>query len=49
MNRAIDSAAAEQRCVSRVYNGIDLDLRDVSADDFDLSFCHVERSETSLI
>ena len=36
VNRAIDSAAAEQRRVCGVHNGIDLELSDVAADDLDL-------------
>jgi BRCT domain type II-containing protein len=39
VNRAIDSAAAEQRCVSRVYDGVDLELRNVSADNVDSAIC----------
>src|SRR5262249_41276930 len=35
VNRAIHSAAAEQRCVCGVYDRIDLELRDIAADDLD--------------
>src|SRR5437867_948953 len=37
MNRAIDSAAAEQRRVRRVHNGIHRALRDIAAHDIDLA------------
>src|SRR6266446_2048939 len=37
MNRAIDSSAAEKRCVRRVHNSIDIELRDVAAVDFELA------------
>src|SRR5205814_2504689 len=37
VNRAVHPAAAEKRRVSRIHNGIDLELRDVAADDVDLS------------
>src|SRR5207244_2376641 len=37
MNRAIDSSAAEKRRVRRVHNRIDLELRDIAADDIDFA------------
>ena len=37
MNRAINSAAAKKRRVSRVHNRVDVDFCDIPADDFDLS------------
>ncbi len=37
MNRAVNSAAAEKRRIGGIHNGIDLDLRDVAADNVDLS------------
>jgi hypothetical protein len=37
MNCTIDSAATEQGCVGRVDNGINIDGRDVAANDLDLS------------
>jgi hypothetical protein len=36
MNRAIDSATAEERRVRRVYDGIDIEFRDIALDDLDL-------------
>ena len=37
VNRAIDSAAAQQASIRGIHNGIDLELRDVAADNVDLS------------
>src|SRR6266478_1527377 len=37
MNRAIDSSATEKRCVSRVHNSIDIELRDIAVLDFELA------------
>jgi hypothetical protein len=37
MNHAVDSAAAEKCRIRRVHNRIDLELRDVAADDIDFS------------
>src|SRR5438876_57100 len=37
MNRAINSAAAKKRRICGIHDGIDLELRDIPADDFDLS------------
>jgi hypothetical protein len=37
MNRAINSAAAKKRGIGGVHNAIDIELRDVTADDFDFS------------
>jgi hypothetical protein len=37
MNCAIHSPAAEKRGVRRVHDGVDIELRDVAADDVDLS------------
>ena len=37
MNRAVHSAPAEKRRVSRVHNRVDVDFCDIPADDFDLS------------
>ena len=37
MNRSVDSAAADKRRVRRVHNGIDLELRDIAADDIDFA------------
>ena len=37
MNRAINSAAAKKRRICCIHDGIDLELRDVAADEFDLS------------
>ena len=37
MNRAIDSATAEKRRICRVHNGINVEFRDVAADDLDLA------------
>src|SRR5437899_5262855 len=37
VNRAINSAAAKKRRVSRVHNRVDVDFCDIPADDFDLS------------
>ena len=37
MNRAIDSSAAEKRRIRHVHNRIDLDLRDIAADDIDFA------------
>ena len=37
MNCAINSPAAEKRGVRRVHDGVDIELRDVAADDVDLS------------
>lgn len=37
MDRAINSAAAKKRRVSRVHNRVDVDFCDIPADDFDLS------------
>jgi hypothetical protein len=48
MNRAIDSAAAQKRRVRRVYDGVNLEFGDVAAGNPYFTFCHVERSETSL-
>jgi len=36
VNRAIDSATAEERSVRRVYDGIDIEFRDIPLDDLDL-------------
>jgi hypothetical protein len=36
MNCAIDSATAEERRVRRVYDGIDVEFRDIALDDLDL-------------
>jgi len=36
MNRAIDSAATEQTCVSGVHNRIDIEFGDIAAEDVDL-------------
>ena len=36
VNCAIDSAAAEQRRICGIHNGIDLELRDVAADNVDV-------------
>src|SRR5439155_13403858 len=36
MNRAVHSASAEKRGIGGIHNGIDLDLRDVAADNVDL-------------
>ena len=33
VNRAIDSATAEERRVRRVYDGIDIEFRDIALDD----------------
>ena len=35
VNRAIDTATAEERRVCRVHNRVDLQFSDVAADDFD--------------
>jgi hypothetical protein len=35
VNRAIDAATAEESCVRRVHNGINLELCDVALDDLD--------------
>jgi hypothetical protein len=35
MDCAINSAAAEKRRVGRVHNGINVELRDVAAENFD--------------
>jgi hypothetical protein len=37
MDRAIDSAATQKRRVRRVHNRIDLELRDIAADDIDFA------------
>jgi hypothetical protein len=34
VNRAIDTATAEKRCIRRVHNGVNLQFSDVAADDF---------------
>ena len=34
VNRAIDAATAEERCVRRVYNGINAQSSDVATEDF---------------
>jgi hypothetical protein len=34
MDRAVDTAATEQRCIGRVDDGIDVQRRDVGDDDF---------------
>jgi hypothetical protein len=34
VNRAIDTATAEKRCVRRVHNGVNLQFSDVAAEDF---------------
>src|ERR1043166_449079 len=36
MNRAIDSAATEKRCVCRVHDRVDLELCNVAAEDVNL-------------
>jgi hypothetical protein len=38
MNRAIDSATAEERRVRRVYDRIDIEFRDIALNDLDLRF-----------
>jgi hypothetical protein len=38
MNRAIDSATAEERRVRRVYDHIDIEFRDIALNDLDLRF-----------
>jgi hypothetical protein len=38
VNRAIDTATAEERCICRVNNGINLEFRDVAAEDFDFVY-----------
>ena len=35
VNRAIDSATAEERCVRRVHDGINVQFSDVALDDLD--------------
>ena len=35
VNRAIDAATAEERCVRRVHNGINVQFSDVAAEDLD--------------
>jgi len=35
VNRAIDAATAEERRVGRVHNRINIELRDIAAEDFD--------------
>jgi hypothetical protein len=37
MDRAVDSAAAEKRRVRRVHNRVNLELRDIPADDIDFA------------
>ena len=37
VNRAIDAATAEERCVRRVHNGISVQFSDVTAHDIDLA------------
>ena len=50
VNRAIDAATAEERCVCRVHNGINVEFSDVAAEDLDLAygdssdFVHVRNS-----
>lgn len=45
MNRAIYAAAAEECRISCVYNGINIELRDIAAENFDfrthIKFCRV--------
>ena len=37
VNRAIDAATAEERCVRRVHNGINVQFSDVAAEDLDFA------------
>ena len=37
MNRSVNSAAAEKRRISGIHDGIDLELRDVTAGNVDLN------------
>jgi hypothetical protein len=58
VNRAVDAATAEERCVCRVHNGINLQFSDVALDDIDLatviflrtwSFAHLFRFNASTL
>jgi hypothetical protein len=37
MNRSVDSAAAEKRRIRRVHNRVNLEFRDIPADDIDFA------------
>ena len=41
VNRAIDTATAEERRVCRIHNRIDLQFSDVALDDIDLAFMRI--------
>jgi hypothetical protein len=46
MDRAIDSAAAEQGCVSRIHNRICREFRNIAANDLD-PLNHSSRTESA--
>jgi hypothetical protein len=44
VNRAVDAATAEERCVCRVHNGINVQFSDVALDDLDSAVVILHRS-----